>query len=78
MLSGIDEVRVPEVVELGDALPAGSAEDAAQRLAAPHDVDPHAGPSARGRRAVAAVGDGLARPDTVDVAAGYAPGGHRP
>lgn len=78
LLSGVDQVRVPEVVELGDALPAGSAEDAAQRLAASHDVDPRAGASVRRRRAVAAVDDGLAGPDAVNVAGRHAPCGRGP
>ncbi|WP_407695020.1 hypothetical protein [Scardovia inopinata] len=69
MLSGIDEVRVPQPVELGDALPAGRAEDAAQRLTAPDDVDP---------RAASSVGDGLAGPDTVDIAGWHASCGHGP
>ena len=50
LLSGIDEVWIGEVVEFGDALPAGRAEDAAQRLAALDDVDPRARAGVRGRR----------------------------
>ncbi len=71
LLSGIDQVRVPQSVKLGDALPAGRTEDAAQRLTAPDDVDPRT-------RAASSVGDGLAGPDAVDVAGGHAPCGHGP
>lgn len=48
LLSVMDEVRIGEVVELGDALPSGCAEDAAQRLATLDDVDPRARAGVRG------------------------------
>lgn len=52
LLSGMNEVRVREVVELDDALPAGHAEDAAQRLITLDDMDPRARAGARGRRRI--------------------------
>lgn len=63
---------------MGDALPAGCAEDAAQRLPAPDHLDPRARAGVCGWCGVAAVDHGLAGPDAVDVAAGYAPCGHGP
>lgn len=78
LLPGVDQVRVSEVVELGDALPAGGAEDAAQGLAALDDVDPRACRVGVDGGAVASVGDDPAEPDAVDVSAGHAPCGHWP
>lgn len=56
LLSRIDQVGLPEVVELDNALSAGRAENPAQRFAAFDDVDPHA--SSGVRRGVRAGGDG--------------------
>lgn len=56
LLPRVNEVGVPEVVELGDALPAGRTENPAQRFAAFDDVDPHAGSGVR--RGVRTGGDG--------------------
>lgn len=56
LLSRIDQVGIPEVVELGNALPAGRAEDTAQGFAALDDVDPCDGSAVR--RSVRAGGDG--------------------
>lgn len=50
LLSGINEVRIPEVVKLSDTLPAGHVKDAAQRLITLDDMDPRARAGARGRR----------------------------
>ena len=49
LLSGINEVRIPEVVKLSDTLPAGHVKDAAQRLITLDDMDPRARAGARGR-----------------------------
>lgn len=56
LLSRLDQVGVPEVVESGNALPAGRTENPAQRFAAFDDVDPHAGSGVR--RGVRTGGDG--------------------
>mgnify|MGYP000546352079 FL=1 len=77
LLPRADEVGVTDVVELGDALPAGCAEDPAQRFAVFDDVDPRTGSTVRcGGGAV--VGDGLAGPDPVDVPGGHVPRVERP